>query len=206
MKISQGAYMTDLDKIEKLGTVIRETHYIPGYQREYSWESSDSESKEVEVTIFWKDLVTFYQNKLESPTAKYLLGPIIVHTDGEKSYIIDGQQRLTTTIILLNVINKYCLELALDNNKIVCQNAFNLSSQEIVPFIGSISDDPQDDTIKLIVSPKNQSFFRDFIYGTKQFEDDGKNPAITNMHDAYVKLNRNVRTFIEKMSDWNSQR
>ncbi|OLY90705.1 hypothetical protein BUE76_01425 [Cnuella takakiae] len=65
---------------------------IPEYQRPYVW-------KERQVNKLLNDLA----EHAKLPVAErplYYLGSIILHQDGDKLHIIDGQQRLTTLLIL----------------------------------------------------------------------------------------------------------
>ena len=68
-------------------------YQIPNYQRSYSWESE-------QVEQMWDDLCESY----ETNAASYFLGSIIVTpSEGEYFDVIDGQQRITTLIILFCV-------------------------------------------------------------------------------------------------------
>lgn len=64
---------------------------IPDYQRGYSWDSKQLED-------LWRDI-----NILEDDKIHYT-GTISVKSQEDIHYIIDGQQRITTLIILLQVI------------------------------------------------------------------------------------------------------
>lgn len=74
---------------------LLKTHYyhIPRFQRPYSWESDNVEE-------FWSDAVV--QN-----TGEYFIGSIVVFkkNDVDKG-IVDGQQRLTTIMIILAAIRE----------------------------------------------------------------------------------------------------
>jgi uncharacterized protein with ParB-like and HNH nuclease domain len=65
---------------------------IPAYQRAYSWEA--------------KQCSQFLEDLLEQQGKKYYLGQLLFERDGETLFIIDGQQRLTTTILFLSAIAK----------------------------------------------------------------------------------------------------
>jgi len=73
---------------------------IPDYQRPYAWS-------ETECLTLWEDIFAFafpendYQ-KFDSSNDEYYLGPIVTFKNEEgKLEIIDGQQRLTTLMLLL---------------------------------------------------------------------------------------------------------
>lgn len=75
-------------------------YVIPIYQRNYEWGES-------QITQLIQDIVDFF---VKSQTPKYYIGTLIAYErklEGRITYeIIDGQQRLTTLTILLNVIKK----------------------------------------------------------------------------------------------------
>lgn len=74
---------------------------IPDYQRPYAWDA------EKECQTLWEDVFSFAfpdndYSSFDVKTAEYYLGPIVTFTnDKEQSEIIDGQQRLTTIMLLL---------------------------------------------------------------------------------------------------------
>lgn len=59
---------------------------IPSYQRAYSWESK-------------KQCVQFLEDLLEQQGKQYYLGQFLFEKDNHTLFIIDGQQRLTTTVL-----------------------------------------------------------------------------------------------------------
>ena len=82
----------------------RDFYYqVPLYQRNYSWESDEH------VIELWNDLKKEYEANLRE---KYFFGTLmLVNTSDDKNRytIIDGQQRLTTSIILLVAFRDYFL-------------------------------------------------------------------------------------------------
>lgn len=72
---------------------------IPDYQRPYAWT-------EDECATLWQDIITFAipENNAENfdDNEEYFLGPIVTfRNEDTKLEIIDGQQRLTTLMLLL---------------------------------------------------------------------------------------------------------
>ena len=72
---------------------------IPDYQRPYAWE-------EDECRTLWDDIFEFAfpNNNVDdfNSEEEYYLGPIVTfRNDDGKKEIIDGQQRLTTLLLLL---------------------------------------------------------------------------------------------------------
>ena len=71
---------------------------IPDYQRPYAWG-------ETECQTLWEDIFLFAfpdddRDKFKQDD-EYFLGPIVLCKNGTKQEIIDGQQRLTTLMLLL---------------------------------------------------------------------------------------------------------
>ncbi|RMQ96172.1 RloF protein [Pseudomonas savastanoi pv. glycinea] len=65
--------------------------HIPRFQRPYSWDDDN-------INDFWNDLIA---NKGED----YFIGSMVVYKRAKQSFgVVDGQQRLTTTTILLCVL------------------------------------------------------------------------------------------------------
>lgn len=68
---------------------------IPEYQRPYVW----SEDQINEMLLDWED--HFFKNGvLQSSAVEYYLGAIMIYENNGKYEIIDGQQRLTTLLIM----------------------------------------------------------------------------------------------------------
>ncbi len=72
---------------------------IPDYQRPYAWE-------EKECQTLWEDILSFAfpdndVTKFNPENDEYFLGPIVTFKNNNKMEIIDGQQRLTTLMLLL---------------------------------------------------------------------------------------------------------
>ena len=65
---------------------------IPAYQRAYSWEN--------------KQCSQFLSDLMEQRGKRYYLGQFLFEKEEDTLFIIDGQQRLTTTILFLSAIAK----------------------------------------------------------------------------------------------------
>ena len=91
--------MGDIFKPESLSirAVFDSDNYyqIPSYQRPYSWENE-------QIDELWDDIMTAFEEGKE----EYFLGSIIVSKEEGDKYleVIDGQQRLTTLMILFCVL------------------------------------------------------------------------------------------------------
>jgi hypothetical protein len=70
---------------------------IPEYQRPYVW-------KEKQINRLLEDLIDYYENA-NHETPLYYLGSIIIHNNEGKLKIIDGQQRITTLLLINKLKN-----------------------------------------------------------------------------------------------------
>lgn len=91
-----------------LGEILRSKRLeVPANQRDYSWTIK-------EVTTLFQDFAAAIQEREED----YFLGTVVVVEKGSNAYeIVDGQQRLSTTAILLAAIRDY-LQSRPDDGKI----------------------------------------------------------------------------------------
>lgn len=122
---------------------------IPQYQRPYKWEDE-------QVDKLWDDIYDAYENNEDN----YFLGSIITAKprDNEKSAyidVVDGQQRLTTLMILFCVIR----DLFPDVNK-ETEDPFAV---DIATIESSIKRLGKADRLKLYTHSQHQSDFNNFI-------------------------------------------
>lgn len=106
---------------------------IPEYQRPYVW-------KEKQINQLLNDFIEY--SKLESKeNPMYYLGSIILHQDKEKLKIIDGQQRITTSLLLEKIKNpsvksgiNYSAALSVNNIKYNLSYLQSIKNKEIFDF------------------------------------------------------------------------
>jgi uncharacterized protein with ParB-like and HNH nuclease domain len=82
---------------EDIRNILSSGYYrIPRFQRPYSWTREN-------IQDFWDDVV-------KNTPENYFIGSMVVFKDGSQRYgVVDGQQRLTTIVVLLAVIRD-CLK------------------------------------------------------------------------------------------------
>jgi uncharacterized protein with ParB-like and HNH nuclease domain len=167
-----------LDTIFKKSTNLA----IPTYQRGYAWTQEQWED-------FWEDLSEVVNEKEDD----HFFGQVVTNTQDGKEYIVDGQQRVTTSVIFLAVLRDHfrLLDNAMTSNK-----------------PGVRAEDIQDELIgnsssyHLTQSELSQNFFRDLIQKPGHFETT-KSQAHTNTDKNFVKayeylyarVTANVRKF-----------
>ncbi len=77
---------------------------IPAYQRAYSWGI--------------KECYQFLDDLKEQQGKRYYLGQFLFEKEGETLFVIDGQQRLTTTVLFLSALAEVLTESGADISKI----------------------------------------------------------------------------------------
>lgn len=84
--------------LSKIGSLFQSESFffIPKYQRKYVW-------KNLKIEDLWNDIQF---NIMEAGNTSYFLGSFIFQKDNDKnqSIVIDGQQRLTSILVLLSII------------------------------------------------------------------------------------------------------
>ena len=82
---------------------------VPNYQRAYSWDTDLSNKSPKQVNTFLSDIQDYVNSHSSTP---YYFGHFLFEEKGENEYaIIDGQQRLTTTVIFLSALYKRLKEI-----------------------------------------------------------------------------------------------
>ena len=92
------------DGVVSLETALKRVRHIPKYQRNYDWARPQCES-------LFKDLLRFSANPNKDGNSKYIFGQIVCYnSDDNHLFILDGQQRLTTSTIMIasirNILRK----------------------------------------------------------------------------------------------------
>ncbi len=119
---------------------------IPNYQRQYSWVTENLDE-------LWDDL---YESFKSNSNDCYFLGSIVaVDKKNGEHELVDGQQRITTLMIMFNVLYKNFKNINVNNTAILNVNETLLES--LVYFNKTV------DRLKLQVDPNYDSAFRENI-------------------------------------------
>ena len=106
----------DQQTIKELFTNKKADFLIPDYQRPYAWDENECQT-------LWDDIFAFAfpndnYSEFDSENDEYFLGPIVTFkNDNNKQEIIDGQQRLTTLMLLLRAFYSYFGNMQDENSK-----------------------------------------------------------------------------------------
>lgn len=139
---------------------------VPEYQRSYAWTDE-------EVSQLWSDILDAINNH----RAEYFIGPIVVknNKNGEVD-LIDGQQRITTTLIILSVLRS----LFKNNNQI--ERADLLANW----FFGQKDIVTLQTEEKFRMNEENSIIYREFISKDKEL----------------IEINRELKKYQKKNSNF----
>lgn len=122
---------------------------VPIYQRSYSWEVEDN------LKDFFADIVN------QHPDRTYFLGSFLFHIQGQRNEftvidVVDGQQRLTTFLIFINILIRNLLT---KGSSLVSQRTKRIFIKD-------------DDVFKFETSNEDSSFLHNYILSRPEDEDD----------------------------------
>lgn len=86
------------DMIKPISWLLDKSFFVPKYQRGYRWSE-----KQVKALL---DDIDEFCNTEHSKDRFYCLQPLVVKKNGDKWNLIDGQQRLTTIVLLVKYFNE----------------------------------------------------------------------------------------------------
>lgn len=106
---------------------------IPEYQRPYVWQ-------EKQINKLLTDLIEHKNSGIDNKPL-YYLGSIIIHKDNEQLKIIDGQQRITTALLIKKIINpdfksgiSYSSSTSINNIKYILSYLKSIKTRDVFEF------------------------------------------------------------------------
>lgn len=167
------------------GLLQRKSFAIDEYQREYKWESKNIEELLSDLRDkFFNCYQSGDETKKVSSYESYFLGSIIVSKRNSKSYLIDGQQRVTSLTLLL--IHLY--------HKAKAQNLPQLVGR-LAPLI--YSDNYGEPCFNLNITERLPVI--EALFKAAPFSPDGKDESVQTMYARYQDIERNDLT--EELQD-----
>lgn len=161
---------------------------IPVYQRGYAWETQQLEE-------LWSDLQEVNNDK----QAYHFFGQIVMNSFENQLYIIDGQQRVTTSIIFVALLRNKLIELSKEFD----DSEANIRAKDIQEdLIGTNQE------FHLKQSEDLSEYFTKNILVRNAFDSDEKpkKGAAKNVYMAYNLLNRKLNEKLEGFSNPNDKR
>lgn len=173
-----------------LTTLLKENDnmVIPLYQRGYAWESQ-------QVEELWDDLIEVNDDQ----QTDHFFGQVVMNDSEGKLFIIDGQQRVTTSVIFISLLRNKLIELSENFSDVEAKIRANDIQKNL---IGSRGD------YHLKQSEDLNQYFIDNIQTPNSFslEDKPKKGSEKNVYNAYVTLNRKLEEYLKQYDNPNDRR
>ena len=183
-EVTSTSYATLRAKEKNLSRVFSDDYLfvIPPYQRPYSWTIE-------EAGALFSDILeasNIDEKKFEA-LPPYFLGSIVLIKDPQKptSYVVDGQQRITTLTILWSALRDTT---STDTEK--------TDIGQYIKQAGSASKGTQD-KFRLTARARDHEFFHDYI----QLGKDSSDERLDKISDPKANLLGNYRHLIERISE-----
>lgn len=166
------------DGPNSLSDVLKEKHRIPKYQRAYAW-------KQHQIVELWEDLCEYDVTK--DNKSKYIFGQIVVYdSEHDKTkYVIDGQQRLTTSYLFIAAVKKMITKIYPDRNNYPKKvDKYWTYLDNLICDMNSV----EDDVPYLTVVKKNKDEFKSIIDLDIDLPNVGSESKMISAYSIFMKV------------------
>ena len=128
--------------------------YIPDIQRDYAWEKD-------EIEALWKDIKALHDNSSPGEPLHFM-GVIVMYEEQSKLWVLDGQQRLTTIYMMLDLLSKKIKEIS--DKKITAEQKESLEGQlsnnnTAISMLKGYDPSGRNPQRSIILNQRNNQFF-----------------------------------------------
>lgn len=158
---------------------LKDYHFlVPDYQREYVWKVDD------QVEQFLADIANEFEPGAKEQSS-YFIGSIIIVRNGSKYDVIDGQQRLTTTVLTMCALRDLLKGQPLDN----LQTQY---FQTIESWLSSFDMEANEVQVRLELQyEESKDFLLQLIQGKSTPADE--TASIQRMREAYDRIKSHLQ-------------
>jgi len=160
---------------------------VPAYQRNYAWEEN-------QYGEFWLDISKAFSNN----TPEYFLGSIVINNAmAPQLSVIDGQQRLITTAILLSALR----------NHLKADGQSKLAAQIEKEFLVTADNERQFSASCLVLNKSDKVFYETYLFHNRPAaeiyrlaEDDTLSPSNRLLAECFRYMHRRLGEM--RSNDW----
>ena len=129
---------------------------IPDYQRPYKWDVEKCET-------LWNDIENFAQTDAKNG-ADYFLGTIVSYVNDDKNQeIIDGQQRITSFLLLLRSFYKKLDDMTVDEDVLGLKNQLAPCIWDINPISQKVTDKKKIHIVSEVATEEDNETFHNIL-------------------------------------------
>ncbi len=180
---------TQIEKKNFLNVLLDKkiSYFVPPYQRNYDWSRSN-----IEELLF--DLEGIINN--EKTIFSYFFGVLSFGRNSEKENsfsIMDGQQRITTILLLLRAIYDVCLKNKITSSKLL-NELFNTENSLLINFLKNrINNERTQNLLKYYLLGDEKVLLNDSIYTNRQYKESSVYQNYNYMKNyIFSKINENA--------------
>lgn len=176
-------------QVVSVGNLLRmgDTYVVPPYQRNYAWE-------EDQYGVFWFDISKTFSVK----TPEYFLGSIVINNaQAPQLFVIDGQQRLITTAVLISALR----------NLLKAEGQLKLAALIEKDFLVTSDYERQLFTPCLVLNKSDKVFYDTYIFHNRPAaeiyrlaEDDSLSPSNRLLAECFRFMHRRLAEL--RNGDW----
>ncbi|MDR0408177.1 MAG: DUF262 domain-containing HNH endonuclease family protein [Campylobacteraceae bacterium] len=159
---------------------------IPDYQRPYKWDTEKCET-------LWNDIENFAITEAKTDT-DYFLGTIVSYTNDNNQEVIDGQQRITSLLLMLRAFYKKLEDMIEDEDVIGLKNQLAPCIWDINPISQKISDKTKIHVESLVATEDDNDMFHKILETGNSDEDS---------HDSYSENYRFFKAQCDEYAEKN---
>lgn len=161
---------------------------IPRYQRQYSWGSE-------ELDELWNDFLDAYRAPNRSD---YFLGSVVVVSGNGRLSVVDGQQRVTTLMIMMNVLYKTFPNLNSRQDENDHEYINNNVLKNMIYYNGE-----EESMLQLQTRPEYDSIFRREIVERKDYSEIKEVPkSLLKKEDPTHKFRNTAKFFYDNFKSY----
>ncbi|MDR3190626.1 MAG: DUF262 domain-containing protein [Lactobacillaceae bacterium] len=168
---------------------------VPVYQRNYAWQKN-------ELYDFWRDLEDIIKGRRDN----HFFGQVVTYKHDAIQDLIDGQQRITTSIIFLAVIRDVSAKMLSEHREQLTEDAKDILRGDIVKYINNKlirGVDGEVATLNLQKASDSDQQLKEYFYNITHEQDgrnlDSKTEPMLNMDAAYDDFYNRINSEIKNL-------